>query len=391
MRTPSSPGFDLAIAGAGIVGLAHAVMAVQSGMPGQRIAVVDKDHRCVGASIRNFGLVAVSGQRAGDTWRRARVSREVWAALAPQAGIAVLQQGLWLLGTRALTLPVLEAFCATDMGAECELVSAAEAASRAPWLRTDGAACALYSPHELRVESRQALPLLAHWLQKAHGVQFFWGEEALAVESGAGYARLRTAKRTLAAERVLLCPGTELNGIAKPYLDAHFAAMHVANPLHLTRLQMLRVQPETPLKLGSAVMGDLSLVRYGGYADLPQCQPLLAQLQREEAQSLADGIHLIAVQSQDGSLVVGDSHHAAPSPEPFASEAVDELMMRHLHSTLKLGAARITERWTGVYPTGAGTDCVIVQPNTHLRVVLVTSGTGASTAFGIAQDVLAGW
>jgi D-hydroxyproline dehydrogenase subunit beta len=391
MPTSSTSSFDLVIAGAGIIGLAHAVMAVQSGMPGHRIAVVDKDHRCVGASIRNFGLVAVSGQRAGDTWRRARISRDVWAAIAPQAGITVLQQGLWLLSTRALSLPVLEAFCATDMGAQCELVSADEAAHRAPWLRTEGATCALYSPHELRVESRQALPLLAEWLHKVHGVQFFWGEEALAVESAAGHAQLRTTSRTLAAERVLLCPGTELNGIAKPYLDAHFSATHKTNPLHLTRLQMLRVQPETPLKLTSAVMGDLSLVRYGGYADLPPCQPLLAQLQREEAQSLADGIHLIAVQSQDGSLVVGDSHHAAMSPEPFASDAVDELIMRHLRQTLRLGAARITERWTGVYPTGAGTDCLIAQPDAHLRVVLVTSGTGASTAFGIAQDVMAGW
>lgn len=390
----SNSSFDLAIAGAGIVGLAHAVTAVQRGVPGHRIAVVDKDHRCVGASIRNFGLVAVSGQRAGDTWRRAKHSRDVWVALAPQAGIEVRHHGLWVLGTRALSLPVLEAFCATDMGAECELLSAAEAAHRAPWLHTEGATCALYSPHELRVESRLALGQMADWLAAVHGVQFFWGEEALAVEMGGGHARLRTASRTLAAERVVLCPGTELNGIAKPYLDAHFAAAHKTNPLQLTRLQMLRVQPEVPLKLGTAVMGDLSLVRYNGYADLPQCQPLLAQLQREEAQSLADGIHLIAVQSQDGSLVVGDSHHAAPSPEPFATEAVDQLIMRHLQRTLNVGAARIVERWTGHYPTdptGAGTDCLITQPNPHLRVVLVTSGTGASTAFGIAQDVLTGW
>jgi D-hydroxyproline dehydrogenase subunit beta len=65
--------------------------------------------------------------------------------------------------------------------------------------------------------------------------------------------------------------------------------------------------------------------------------------------------------------------------------------MRHLQQTLKVGAARITERWTGVYPTGAGSDCLITRPDPHLRVVLVTSGTGASTAFGIAQDVLANW
>ncbi|MFX6296399.1 TIGR03364 family FAD-dependent oxidoreductase, partial [Acinetobacter baumannii] len=74
-------------------------------------------------------------------------------------------------------------------------------------------------------------------------------------------------------------------------------------------------------------MADLSLVRYAGYAELAESQPLLRQLQQECPASLAHGIHLIAVQSADGSLVVGDSHHEDASPEPFASDAVDELIL----------------------------------------------------------------
>ncbi len=389
--------FELVITGAGIVGLAMAYTAIQNGIPGHRIAVIDKDHRCVGASIRNFGFITVSGQRAGDTWRRAMHSRDVWAQVAPQAGISIIHRGLWVLGRRPLAQPVLQAFCQTEMGAQCELVSANEAAIRAPWLRTEGASCALYSPHELRVESRQALPQLAHWLAQVHGVQFCWGQEVLGIEHTSGSARVETSRQTIRAERVILCPGTELNGVAKPYLDAHFAQHPKGNTVHLTRLQMLRVKPEKPLTLGSAVMADLSLVRYHGYADLPQAQALRTQLELEETQSLADGIHLIAVQSEDGSLVVGDSHHYAPTPEPFAFEAVDQLILRHLHETLKLGPVQLQERWTGVYPTGAttpngaGTDCLVVQADDHTRVVFVTSGTGASTAFGIAADLFTNW
>ena len=52
------------------------------------MAVVERDQRCVGASIRNFGFVTVTGQPAGDTWRRARTSRDIWARVAPEAGIA---------------------------------------------------------------------------------------------------------------------------------------------------------------------------------------------------------------------------------------------------------------------------------------------------------------
>jgi D-hydroxyproline dehydrogenase subunit beta len=156
-------------------------------------------------------------------------------------------------------------------------------------------------------------------------------------------------------------------------------------------LQMLRVRPEPGFSLPAAVMGDLSLVRYGGYAALLESATLLAQLQDEEAASLAAGIHLIAVQSADGTLVVGDSHHTVSTPEPFADEDVDRLILRHLRETLDLSQCEVVERWTGVYPTGAVADCIIEAPNAATRVVVVSSGTGASTAFGIAQEVVHGW
>ncbi len=67
--------YDIVIAGAGIVGLAHAYEAARRGLS---VAVVEKDSRCVGASIRNFGFITISGQAQGDTWRRARYSRDIW-------------------------------------------------------------------------------------------------------------------------------------------------------------------------------------------------------------------------------------------------------------------------------------------------------------------------
>lgn len=368
---------DVIVVGAGIVGLAHALAAVRRG---QRVTVVERDHRCVGASIRNFGFVTVTGQPAGATWRRARASRDLWAEVAPQAGIPIEHRGLWLLARRPEAAAVLQQFMDTEMAAGLVLHDASEASALAPALRCEGAVAALYSPHELRVESRQAIPRLASWLAERHGVRFLFGETVL--EAGAG--RVRTSARALHADRVVLCPGTELTGVAAPALARHAG-------LRLTRLQMLRVRPEAGFRLGAAVMGDLSLVRYGGYAALPAAAALRARLEDEEAASLAAGIHLIVVQSADGTLVVGDSHHDDPSPEPFADAAVDALILRHLRQTLQLGECDVVERWTGVYPTGLATDCVIEAPDAATRVVVVTSGTGASTAFGIAEEVFDGW
>jgi glycine/D-amino acid oxidase-like deaminating enzyme len=75
--------FDLAVVGAGILGLAHALAA---GRRGKRVLVLDADAQANGASIRNFGFVTVTGQQAGECWRPARPKRDVWAEVAPQGG-----------------------------------------------------------------------------------------------------------------------------------------------------------------------------------------------------------------------------------------------------------------------------------------------------------------
>jgi FAD dependent oxidoreductase TIGR03364 len=366
-------GFDVVVVGAGIVGLSHALAAARRGL---RVAVVDRDRQANGASIRNFGFVTVTGQRAGRTWRRALYSRDVWDRVAPEAGIPVIHPDLAVIAHRPQAMTVLEQFAAGEMGADCRLLSAAEVQARLP-MAAPGALGGLWSPHERRVEPRTAIPALAAWLESARGVTFFRDTAVRGVESGA----IDTTAGRIAARHVVICPGPDLVSL--------FPERLAARNLRLCKLQMLRLAAPG-WRLPAAVMGDLSLVRYEGYAAQPGAAALGEVLAAEAGDALSHGIHLILVQSADGSLVVGDSHHYAATPDPFASAEVETIILREARALLALPEGLpVIERWTGVYPSSAEETAFFDQIAPDILLSLVSSGTGMSTGFALGEEGIA--
>jgi glycine/D-amino acid oxidase-like deaminating enzyme len=151
---------------------------------------------------------------------------------------------------------------------------------------------------------------------------------------------------------------------------------------------MLRLA-DPGFRLAAGVMSDLGLVRYAGYAALPEAQALCARLQAEQPRHLEHGVHLIVVQNADGTLVVGDSHHYAPTPDPFAQEAVDRLILDEFETVFGRPAPPVVERWTGTYASAPDCNVVIDAPALGVRLVMVTTGAGASTGFAIGEEVAA--
>jgi FAD dependent oxidoreductase TIGR03364 len=364
--------FDVAVVGGGIVGLAHAYAAARRG---KRVVVADRSVRAVGASIRNFGFATVTGQARGQSWSLAKQSREVWAEVAPKAGIAIEHQGLVLTLRQRESEALIDAFLKTEMGEGCTHWSAAELRRRAPDLASNDTLGALYSPHELRVESRTALPKLATWLAEAYGVDFRWETAA----HGVSPPRIETSRGPILAETAIICPGDDFTTL--------FPERIAAYGVRRCRLSMLRLAAPG-FRLPAAVMSDLSLVRYRGYADLPEAGALRARLKDEQPDHLAHGVHLIVVQIADGSLVVGDSHHYDPQPWPFAEAQSEALILDEFARAADLGRPRVIERWIGEYAVADDRTFFMDSPGPAVRLVIVTSGTGASTAFGIAERTL---
>jgi FAD dependent oxidoreductase TIGR03364 len=239
-----------------------------------------------------------------------------------------------------------------------------------------GLIAALWSPHELRVESREAIPRLASWLEQRHGVTFLRRTAVLAVETSS----VVTAGGPVRAEAIAVCPGDDLASLFPDRIAAHGVTR--------CKLQMLRLT-DPGFRLPGGVMSDLGLVRYAGYAALPEAHALRARLEREQPGHLENGVHLIVVQSADGSLVVGDSHHYATTPDPFASDAVDALILGEFEAVFGRAAPAVLERWTGTYASATDRTVLIDTPAPGVRLSMVTTGAGASTGFALGEEVVA--
>jgi FAD dependent oxidoreductase TIGR03364 len=365
--------FDLAVVGGGVVGLAHALAAARLG---KRVAVIERDVRANNASIRNFGFITVTGQERGDSWGLARRTRDIWAEIAPQAGVRIEHNGLYLTCRSPEALAVVEAFLATEMGEGCRLIAQDAFRSLASGLGGADLLGALFSPHDLRVESRTAIPALAAWLKERFGVVFF--NETVAFDISP--PRLRTSRGEIEAAAVVVCPGDDFVTLYPERIAAY--------RLRKCRLSMMKLA-DPGFRLPGALMSDLSLTRYRGYSALPEAKALTAKLLEEQPSHFRNGVHLIVAQGSDGGLIVGDSHHYDQLPTPFApAEAEADILDEYARATGR-AAPDVVERWTGVYAVADDRTYLIDAPEPDVRLVIVTSGTGASTGFGIAERVIA--
>src|SRR6202161_3705100 len=114
---------DIAIVGAGIIGLAHAYVAARAGC---KVSVFERNPAANGASIRNFGMVWPIGQPAGVMYQLALRSREIWLQLLKESGLPYLPTGSLHAAYRQDEAAVGQEFVerGKPLGYECEWLDA---------------------------------------------------------------------------------------------------------------------------------------------------------------------------------------------------------------------------------------------------------------------------
>jgi len=323
-------GQRVVIVGGGVLGTMHAVMARRAGY---EVVQLEREAEARGASVRNFGLVWVSGRRAGPELGLALRARELWGELGAQIpGLGFRAAGSLTVATSDVELSLLkEAASLPDAGRRgFELLDPAAVRAINPALRGELAG-ALHCRQDAIVEPRLALPALRGYLA---GDRYQWlpGREVTEIAPNAVRDHTGTWHQ---CDLVIVCTGAAHTGLAGRYLSR--------GGVRRVRLQMMQTAPLAERVTTALADGD-SLRYYPAY-ELPGRDLLPAQ----DGGAARTRAQLLMVQRAGGGLTIGDTHEYT---EPFAFD-VDEDAYDHLRARAEalLGGPipRIQRRWAGVY------------------------------------------
>jgi FAD dependent oxidoreductase TIGR03364 len=366
---------DIAVIGGGIVGLAHTYAAAKRGYS---VVLFERTEHAVGASIRNFGQVWPIGVPAA-LYDRAMLGRDTWLALASQAGFWCKPSGSLLLAHQADERDVLTEFFETsrDQRAGCQLFTPQQALELSPAVRADGLLAGLWSSSELTLDPREAIRRLPLWLAQAYGVTLRFGTAINLI----AMPIVETLSETWKVEHIFVCGGVDFETLY-PFV---FAASNTTK----CKLQMLRTVPQPDdWQLGPTLAGGLSIARYESFAACASITALKQRLERELADHVRYGIHVLLAQNQAGELIIGDSHEYNRAIDPFDKEALNRMIMDYLGTFAQVPALEIAERWHGVYPKLEGQPEFVARPEAGVTIVCETGGLGMTLSFGLAEDTV---
>jgi FAD dependent oxidoreductase TIGR03364 len=358
------------VVGAGVLGSLHALAALRRGFD---VVHLEREQAARGASVRNFGLVWVSGRRPGAELALALRSRQLWEELGAQIpGLGFRANGSLTLVQDEAELRVLEQVVEREDAGErgLELLDPDGVRAMNPAVRGEVLG-GLYCAADGAVEPARVPGAIRARLEEEPGYRWLPGRHV--VELGDGWARDHRGERH-AGDLVIACPGA-----------AHGFGGWEPDEAGLVRvrLQMMETEPFDGRLTTSIADGDS--LRYYPVFDVPARDelspqsPLVAELR----------IQLLLQQRLDGCLTVGDTHEL---DEPFVvsvSDAPYEHLRGRVESLLGVPMPPVRRRWAGVYCQMAGGGLYHRERlGASTWVVTGAGGRGMTLAPAIAEEVL---
>lgn len=373
---------DVIVIGGGILGTCHALHLARSG---QQVVLFEKDLRPRQATVRNFGQVVPSGL-AGPWFAYGRRGLEFLKSLPPQ--LSVRQEGSLYVAADADEQQLLHEAAAlfTEKDYENHLLSPAQVLAACPVLQPTYVREGLFFPQEVSLEPHLYIHALhAYLLATLPTLRIRTGQAAVAVEpAGTGFVvRLASGERCQAG-RVVLCGGSEFQ-LLFPEIFRH-------SGIRVSKLQMMRTVAMPDLPLPGNLLTGLTIRRYESFQACPSYATLTTPPHLEPLRQR--GIHLLFKKALDGTVIIGDSHEYADSPDALGfqtSQALNALMLAEARRIVRFPVDELLETWIGCYAQHDEHAIFAHDPAPGLHIRTAIGGKGMTAAYGYAEAQVAGW
>lgn len=367
---------DVAVVGAGILGLAHAYEAARRG---HRVVVFERNRCAVGASIRNFGMIWPVGQPHGFLHQLALRSRARWLEVLKAAHLPYWPEGSLHVVYRDDEAAVAREFAevAPSLGYECTWLKAEKVLECSNAVQPAGLIGALWSATELTVDPRVTLLKFPGYLKEKFAVEVRFGCSVRAIDP----PEVEAGGECWKADRIIVCSGEDFESL--------YPQVYAGSGLTRVKLQMLRTESQPDgWKLGPALAAGLTLRFYSSFRICKSLAALSERIAMETPEYERWGIHGLVSQTAAGELTLGDSHEYGLCVDIFNKEEVDELILRYISGFLRAPSMRIAQRWHGVYAKHPDRAYLSLEPAPGVRIVTSPGGAGMTLSFGVAQQTM---
>ena len=363
---------EIAIVGGGILGLAHAYAFAKRG---RRVVLFERSPEARGASVRNFGMIWPIGQPAGEMHALALRSAEIWREALEAAHLSYLPTGSLHVAHRGDEAEVLREFAEIGPGAGyvCKWLGPEAVCSKSPAVLPTGLLGGLWSETEITVDPRRVLVEFPEYLRSL-GVETHYGTAVL----GISIPMVETALGSWQVDAAIVCTGEDFETL--------YPGEFAGSGLTRCKLQMMRTGPQPhDWQLGPALAAGLTLRFYKAFRICSAMPKLRARVAAEMPEYDRWGIHVLASQTLDGAITLGDSHEYGASPDIFDKQEIDDLILREAATFLRLPDTRIAQRWNGTYALHPTLPYFEAKPSDRVRIVTAPGGSGMTLSFGLAE------
>jgi FAD dependent oxidoreductase TIGR03364 len=363
------------VVGGGILGTLHAYFAQQAGM---KVLHLESSENPDGASVRNFGLIWVSGRRAGDELLLALRARKLWDEIGdeiPRTGFRrhgsltlARNESEWHVARLAAELP--------DASARgFELLDRHEVLKLEPAIKgvIHGA---LRCAQDAIVEPQYVLGAIRQYMQ-TKDENYLWKPNCEIVDFSVhgDECRMKTADGELIqGDYVILAPGAAHYGV--------FGELFNGEPIRRVRLQMAATEVSS-LRLQHS-LADADSFRY--YPAYKGCE--LDSLGPQHPTADEFHMQLLLAQRLDGSFTIGDTHEYQEPLDRTIHSAPYDYLSQTLHDIFG-SSQQIVRKWDGIYSQMTDEQIYfrkIISPRVHLISGL--GGRGNTLSPAVAETTL---